>query len=691
MADRTYLIAADTGGTFTDVVAFDSSSGQISYGKALTNYSNLADGALEGLESAAVDLSHGLLFKHGTTHVINAFIQRNGAKTALVTTKGFSDLLEIGRGNRPVPFSLRYRRDPVLVARDLRFDVEERIDAKGEIVVALNEAELETLARRLEALGIEAVAVAFLNAYLNSAHEQRAVEILQERLPRAYVTSGSALSREWYEYERTSTAAANAYVGPKMRHYVDMFDARLKQRAFGGTFYMMGSNGGVLSTERSVKEPIALVESGPVGGCIGAARYAAELGIENVIAFDMGGTTAKCALVMNAQFDVQPLYYVGGYDHGFPLRTPVVDIVEVGAGGGSIAHIDPGGDFVVGPQSAGSEPGPVAFGRGGVEPTITDANLVLGRIGAGKFMSGRLSLDVDQARHAIRTNIAEPLGHGDADGVDTAAQGVLDLANIAMTNAIKEISIERGYDVREFALFVFGGSGPLFGCQLARALKIPRVIVPPHPGNFSCLGMLLAPIRVDLARTVVGAVSEDTLREAEAIFEALEDEARVTLERECKSGTMNSERSLEMRYRGQKHSVQVRIDRESAVETIVQKFDEIYSARYGHVNADCAIEIVGARLFMEGDVARPGLEALGGGGMNVGATQPVPSSRRSVYFPRPFSRVETDVWDRASLPVGFKIVGPAIIEEYSSTTVILPGDIAEVGKLGEISISCDLS
>lgn len=688
MANDTYLIAADTGGTFTDVVAFDSSDGSISYGKALTNYSNLADGALEGLEGSNVDLARGYLFKHGTTHVINAFIQRNGAKTALVTTRGFSDLLEIGRGNRPVPFSLRYRRDPVLVPRDLRFEVEERVDAKGAVIVPLDESGLEALATRFAALGIESVAVAFLNAYANSAHEQRAVEILQRLLPTAYVTSGSVLSREWYEYERTSTAAANAYVGPKMRHYVDMFDARLKERDFNGTFYMMGSNGGVLSTDRSIAEPIALVESGPVGGCIGAARYAAELGIDNVIAFDMGGTTAKCALVMNAQFDVQPLYYVGGYDHGFPLRTPVIDIVEVGAGGGSIAQIDQGGDFTVGPRSAGSEPGPVAFGRGGVEPTITDANLVLGRIGAGKFMGGRLSLDIDKARQAIRTKIAEPLGHGDGAGVDVAAQGILDLANTAMTNAIKEISIERGYDVREFALFVFGGSGPLFGSQLARALRIPRVVVPPHPGNFSCLGMLLAPIRVDLARTVIGEVSAETLRKAEAVFEELESEARVTLEHECGSGATTSERSLEMRYRGQKHSVQVRIGRDATIDAIMGKFDETYGSRYGHVNADCAVEIVGVRLFMEGDVARPDLAAFRSANP---VAAPKPSSRRSVHFPRPFNRIDTEVWDRASLPAGFRIAGPAIIEEYSSTTVILPGDVAEIGKLGEISIMCDLS
>lgn len=686
-----YLIAADTGGTFTDVVAFDSSIGTISYGKALTSYSNLADGALEGLKQADVDLAQGAIFKHGTTHVINAFIQRSGAKTALITTKGFSDLLEIGRGNRPVPFSLRYRRDPVLVPRDLRFEVDERIDAKGEVIVALDEEGLAQLADQIENLGVEAIAVAFLNAYINAAHEQRAIEILRERLPSIYVTSGSELSREWYEYERTSTAVANAYVGPKMEQYVRMFAHRLSERGFDGAFYMMGSNGGVLSTERSVAEPVALVESGPVGGCIGAARYAAELGFDNVIAFDMGGTTAKCALVMNAQFDVQPLYYVGGYDHGFPLRTPVVDIVEVGAGGGSIAHIDAGGDFKVGPQSAGSEPGPVAFGRGGTEPTVTDANLVLGRIGGGRFIGGRLNLDVDKAREAVREKVAQPLGYGEADGVDIAAQGILDLASIAMTNAIKEISIERGYDVREFALFVFGGSGPLFGCQLARELRIPHVIVPPHPGTFSCLGMLLAPIRVDLARTVVGEVSIETIAKASAVFSDLEVEARSTLERECGDGVqLNSERSFEMRYRGQKHSVQVRLDSDAApsVDQVMQKFNDIYSVRYGHVNPNCAVEIVAARLYMEGEVAKPALELLGA---TDAFAEPTPSSMREVYFPKPYGRIKTDVWNRASLPVGCKISGPAIIEEYSSTTVILPGDVAEVGKLGEILITCDLS
>lgn len=687
MVDRTLLIAADTGGTFTDVAAFDSSSGEIRYGKALTNYANLADGAIDGLNVADVDLARGFLFKHGTTHVINAFIQRSGARTALITTAGFADLIEIGRGNRPVPFSQKYRRDPVLVPRDRRFEVDERVDARGQVVVPLDEAALRTLADRLRALDIEAVAIAFLNAYVNPENERRAAAILTQCLPHAYVTSSTALSMEWYEYERTATAAANAYVGPKMQQYVDAFDTSLKSRSFSGTFYMMGSSGGVLPADRSIAEPVALVESGPVGGCIGAAQYAEALGLGKVIAFDMGGTTAKCALVMDGRFDVQPVYYVGGYDHGFPLRTPVIDIVEVGAGGGSIAHVDAGGEFKVGPRSAGSEPGPVAFGRGGVEPTVTDANLALGRIGAGVFLGGRLQLDVAAARDAIRTHVAQPLKYTNRDNVDVAAQGILDLANITMTNAIKEISIERGYDVREFALFAFGGSGPLFGSQLARALQIPRVVIPPHPGNFSCLGMLLAPIRVDLAKTIVGELSDTILARISAAFHELEESARATLARECGKGSIQGERSVELRYRGQRHSVRIQVAGATSAESLAAAFHDVYRQRYGHINESCAIEVVGVRVFMEGSVARPSLESLGPPRATASAQ---PSSFRSVYFPAPFNRVETPIWNRASLPAGHTIHGPAVIEEYSATTVILPGDTAVIGMLGEITITCDV-
>ncbi len=687
MSSRTHLIAADTGGTFTDIAVFDSIADRVHYGKALTNYTELADGALDGLDAAGVDIGKGLLFKHGTTHVINAFVQRFGARTALIATRGFRDMLEIGRGNRPVPFSLRYRREPVLVPRNLRFEIRERIDARGDVLEPIQLSDLDGIVERLKKENIEAVAVSFLNAYANSAHERQAVAYLQEKLPGLYITSGTALSNEWFEYERTSTAVANAYVGPKIQTYMEGFANKIVRRGFGGAFYMMGSNGGVLPPKRTVEEPVALVESGPVGGCIGAAAYATALGLPQVIAFDMGGTTAKCALIMDGQFDVQPVYYVGGYERGFPLRTPVLDIIEVGAGGGSIAWLDDTDALNVGPQSAGSEPGPVAFGRGGTEPTVTDANLVLGRISTGNFMSGRLKLDVEASHAVISGKIAGPLGYTGRGGADVAAQGILDLATVSMANAIKEISIERGHDIREFALFVFGGSGPLFASVLARSLGAGTVVIPPHPGNFSSLGMLLAGARIDLARTVVGEITSSFLAEVDRTLGEFEVTGQATLAGELGDAdtAVQFEYMLEMRYRGQKHTVRVPYAPGSSRESVLAGFEGVYQRRYGNLNRSCVVEILGARLGAEAAVPRPSLASLV---ENKGGANPQPASYRSVYFPEPAGRIRTPVWNRADLPIGFDIAGPAVVEEYSTTLLLQPGDRARVGQLGEITIDC---
>ncbi len=680
-----YMVAADTGGTFTDVAVYDAEAGQVRYGKTLTNYGDLVEGALDGLKGTDVQLDQALLFKHGTTHVINTFIQRTGAKTALLATRGFRDTLEIGRGNRPVPFALEYRRDEPLVPRTRRFEVAGRMDAQGQEIEPLDTAALEQLAEGFKRDGIEAVAISFINAYANPAHEEAATALLKRCLPGVYVTAGTLLTREWFEYERASTAAANAYVGSRMGSYIGTFDQRLRERGFAGTFYMMGSNGGVLSVARTLEQPVALVESGPIGGCIGAAAYAVALNMPKLIAFDMGGTTAKCALVQDGQFDIQPIYYVGGYDHGFPLKTPVLDIVEVGAGGGSIASVDARGILSVGPRSAGSEPGPVAFGRGGTEPTVTDANLALGRISGGSFMKGKLQLDTVGARAAIGQRVAAPLGFEGEHGIDAAAQGILDLATTTMATAIKEITIERGYDVREFGLFVFGGGGPLFGSILARSLRIPQVVVPPHPGNFATLGMLIAGARVDLSRTVVTAATGHALDLIWPAFVELEDSARHTLESELGAQQLRFDRSLEMRYRGQKHTVRVPFEADVDIDALVKRFEIIYKRRYGHANNN-AVEVLGIRLGAEADVPRPELADLIGEQTVAGT--PESSGRRSVYFPAPYGRIDVPVWRRDTLPAGFALDGPAVIEEYSSTTVLLPGDHATVGKLGEIIIKC---
>ncbi|HVA14656.1 MAG TPA: hydantoinase/oxoprolinase family protein, partial [Stellaceae bacterium] len=364
-----YVIAVDIGGTFTDLVAFDHESGRVVYTKSPTTYGNFVDGIIECLAKTKLSPAEARLVNHGTTLVINAIIQRQGSRAALITTKGFRDVLEIARGNRPDPFDLHYQRDEPLIPRERRLEVTERIGTGGEVVAALDESELRRLADRLAAEKIEAVAVSFMNAYANSAHEERAAAVLRDLLPGVYVTHGTDLYRGWYEYERTATVAANAYIGPQVSGYIKQLDGDLRGKGFVGTLLMMGSNGGVLSAERACRQPIALVESGPIGGCIGAAAYAEALGFANLISFDMGGTTAKCALVEDGRFSIDQTYYAGGSVRGFPIKSPVIDIIEVGSGGGSIAWLDDQNRLHVGPQSAGSMPGPVCYGHGGTEPT----------------------------------------------------------------------------------------------------------------------------------------------------------------------------------------------------------------------------------------------------------------------------------------------------------------------------------
>ena len=679
-----FLIATDTGGTFTDVAVYDRQTDKVTYGKTLTDYTNLIDGVLEGLKNTDAKLEETLVFKHGTTYVINTLLQRSGAKSALITTKGFGDSLEIGRGNRPIPFAMEYRRDRPLIDRKSRIEVKERIDYAGKVLVPLDLEQVRQIAQELKQEGYEAVAVSFINSYANPDHEEKTVALLRQLLPGVYVTCGTALTREWFEYERTSTAVANAYVGSRMSSYIDTFEMRLRERGFVGAFYMMGSNGGILSKGRAVEQPVALVESGPIGGCIGAAAYAKALNLSKVIAFDMGGTTAKCALVQDGRYEVQPVYYVGGYEYGFPLKTPVLDIIEVGAGGGSIASVDDSGRLTVGPHSAGSEPGPVAFGRGGIKPTVTDANLVLGRISMGSFLQGKLKLDRLAAFNAIRDNIAQPLGYQGDEGVDMAAQGILDLAAATMAGVIKQITIERGHDVREFVLFTFGGGGPLFASILARQLRIPKVIIPPHPGNFSTLGMLTAGARIDLSRMVVTEISTSALVKVVETFTTLEREARQTMKIELGVVNIRFDRSLEMRYRGQKHTVRVPFELGMDMDSVNEAFQQAYVVRFGHAN-NSPVEILEVRLGVEADVPAPELFNLTTNDKLADA-KPKPSCRREIFFPKPFGRIEVDVWQRDTLPIGFVILGPAVVEEFSSTTILMPGDKGTVCNLGEIFI-----
>lgn len=678
-----YAIAVDIGGTFTDLVAFDHATQKVLYAKSPTTYDNLVDGILDCFKKAGIKPAEASLVNHGTTLVINSLIQRKGATTALVTSQGFRDILEIARGNRPDPFDLHYQRDEPLIPRELRLEVAERMDSKGEVVTPLETAALKKLADEIKKLGVASVGIFFMNSYINPTHEESAADTLKELLPDTYVTFSTDLTREWYEYERCSTVAANAYVGPQVSTYIRQLDTDLKQQGFGGSLFMMGSNGGLLSAERTCRQPIGLVESGPIGGCIGASAYAEKLGFKNVVAFDMGGTTAKCALVENGRFSVNSVYYVNGYVKGFPIKSAVIDIVEVGSGGGSIAWLDSQKRVHVGPQSAGSTPGPVCYGRGGEDPTVTDANLVLGRLNPGNFLGGEMKLDVGAAERAVAEKIAGPLGYGGESGTIQMADGIISIATVIMAGAIRKISVEHGLDPRDFILFSYGGGGPLHSCALAHELSIPTVVIPPEPGNFSAIGMLLADARIDTSKTFVGILNEQTVPAMAEVYGAMEKEAQASLAQEFGTGDVFFEHHAEMRYRGQRHNIKVPVSGLKDAEQIRAAFERDYKRRYGHADAKAPAEFQALHLSAFARLKQPEIARL-----PRAAAKPQAAQKRKIYIGNAGGWLDAQIYHRDALEPGFKGAGPAVIEEYGSTTVVWPGDRFEIGALHEIRIHC---
>ena len=676
------FVGTDIGGTFTDLVGYDAGSGQLFFGKTLTDYDDFVAGVMRCFAEVKLAPAAIEILKHGTTQIINTLLERRGARTAIVTTAGFRDVVGIGRASRPIPFDLDYARNPPLVPRHLRLEVKERMDARGDVLIAPDPGEVDALAIRLRELNVEAVAVTFINAYRNPAHEQLVAELLRPRLPGVYVTTGSELSREWFEFERSATAAANAYVGPRAHSYIDRFAGAMSEAGFTGKFLFMGSNGGVLAPARAKQQPIALVESGPIGGCIGAAAYARQLGNEKLIAFDMGGTTAKCALIERNAFDVHSTYHVGGYEYGFPIQTPVLDIVEVGTGGGSIASVDRHGKLHVGPRSAGSTPGPAAFGRGGDEPTVTDANLVLRRIGGQTFLNGALPLDERLARNALTQRVAQPLGYADSDAARVVANGIVGLADMQMAMAIKEITIERGKDVRDFALFAFGGGGPLHAISLARELKIGRVIVPPEPGNFSALGMLLADARVDETRSFLLDLDDAAMPILREQVGELSEAVASVLARDFAGAEVSRHCHVEMRYKGQRHPIRVDINGTETQDALRALFLKAYRTRYGRADEAGAIELTSVHVVGFAHTEQPDLTRLHRAGMDLA---PAVSGTRQIWFGN--EAYSAPIYVRDRLRIGAEIEGPAVIEEFGSTTIIGPGDRLRVGELGEFHIA----
>jgi N-methylhydantoinase A len=674
-------IAVDIGGTFTDLVAIDN-QGEIYRSKSLTTPDDLARGIQDCLNAARIQVSEASFFVHGSTVTINAVLERKGARTGLITTKGFRDVYEIGRGNRPEGYNLFFKRPIPLVPRDLRLEVDERLYATGEVLKPLDDSSASAAIEALKAAGIESVAVCLLHSYANAAHEARLGQLLRRQFPEAYVSLSHEILREFREYERTSTTVLNSYVGPIVSRYLVSLEKRLSDSGFRGTFRVMQSNGGVMSAESAKKMPVTMMESGPVAGVIAAAHLGEALGCRHIISFDMGGTTAKASLIKDFHPEVTSSYYVGGYVSGHPMMLPVVDIVEVGNGGGSIAWIDPAGGIKVGPQSAGAAPGPACYGHGGTEPTVTDANLIVGRIDPEYFLGSGIRLQRERAVEAIAKKIANPLGLS----LEEAALGILTIANFNMSLAVRAVSVEKGYDPRDCVLVPSGGGGALHAMAIARELSVPRVIIPPMPAYFSAFGMLVADLKHDYVQTFVRELNETTGAELADAFAALETSAIETLTEEgAGKQQIVLRRFLDMRYRGQEYTLPVPLTEDLRTITdfgpIRSRFDELHQEHYGHSAPNEPVMMVNLRLSALGRFEN---------GLSI---SPVHQERdrgergkRPVIFDDRHPAVNCPIYLQSGLKAGDRLDGPAVIEELGATILLYPGDRMQVNEFGHLVI-----
>jgi N-methylhydantoinase A len=674
-------LAADIGGTFTDIAVFDDRIGRLTFGKALSTPQHLVDGISAGVDKAGSDYQSAGLFLHGSTIAINTILERTGAKAALITTDGFRDVYEIGRINRPDAYNLYFQKHEPLVERALRFEVKERVRADGSVFIPLDENALIALGDRIDRLGMDAVAIMFINCYANPAHEVRAKELLTQRHPRLFVTASHELSQEYREFERCSTAVANAYIGPKVRRYVGEIDAHIRKAGFSGSFLIVQSTGGLYEAEQAQTQCVRMLESGPAAGVIGTQALCRTLGIKNAIAFDMGGTTAKAGVIYKGEALTTGSALIGGYAKALPVQIAMMDIFEVGTGGGSIARVEDGA-LRVGPLSAGAEPGPACYGRGGEEPTVTDANLVLGRLGADRFLGGEMKLDVAAAERALQ-RVAKPLGMS----VTQAADGILRIASTAMSYAVKGVTTERGLDAGDFALVAYGGAGPLHAVAVAREIGMRNVIIPNAPGVFSAFGMLFSDLRYDYVRTHLMQLAEAPFDDIENVFRELEQQGRAAIAAtSIKPHQITVTRALDMRYVGQEHPVTVELPlsvfRGKDHAAIKQHFDDDHLQRYGTSAPDERAEIVSLRATIRGLMKKPPQEKIG-----KGASTPPKSAftgKRKAFFDGRFCDAPT--YRRAEFKAGNRISGPALIEEHASTTVLMPGDRMAVDAWGNLVI-----
>ncbi|MFL5068769.1 MAG: hydantoinase/oxoprolinase family protein [Xanthobacteraceae bacterium] len=681
------VVGVDIGGTFTDLVGCV--DGRIVTSKTSTVPADPTRGVAESLSLAGCAMPTLDELLHGSTIAINTVLEKKGARTALITTRGFRDTYAIGRGNRIEAFNLFFHRPTPLIPRELTFEVTERVNARGEVLVALAEDEVASLAKLFAAHKIEAVAVCLLHAYANPAHERRIGEMLRAADPDRFVTLSHEIVREYREYERTSTTAINAFVGPRVQGYLRRLEGFLRGEAFDGKINIMRSNGGVMSIALAQEQPVSMMESGPVAGMIGAGRLAGMLGLERAIGFDMGGTTAKASLITNGAPAIEEGYVIGGEASGQPMQLPVVDIVEVGAGGGSIAWCDAVGGIHVGPQSAGADPGPAAYGKGSLDPVVTDADLILGRINAERFLNGAMRLDRAAAERAVVGKLAGPLRLS----VPEAALGIVQIADAAMSLAVRAVSINKGVDPREAAMIAFGGAGPLHAVAIAREIFIPKVIVPKVPGTFSALGMLMAPWRQDFVRTLYGLLGALDEQAVMQVFSELEAAGR---QQAARDGIAERDAVFtflaDLRYVGQEHTIAIPVASPSLlcrdIAPLQAKFHAEHDQRYGQAAPDERLECVNVRLVVTAGKVDTLAEQWLAQAWQPEA--PVAEASRNVIFTDAARPVRTRVIWRPSLAAGARIEGPAVIEEPNATTLIHPGDVATVTEAGHLIIEVAL-
>lgn len=675
--DRNLRVAVDVGGTFTDVCIFDSRASTTRVAKVPSTPHDPMEAVVEGVRSAGVDLSEVALFSHGTTVATNALITREFPAAALVTTRGFRDVLEIRDGTKDELWDAYQDVGTPYIRRRDRYEVTERIDYAGEIITPLDEAGAREVARILRRKQIQTVAVCFMNSYVNRAHEQRMREILEEELPGVSVSTSSEILPEIFEYDRASTTVANAVLAPLVSGYVNRLEEQLRVDGYDGDLLLLHSGGGSMTPTMVERYPVRLAASGIAAGAIAVADIANRCGYPNAIGLDMGGTSTDISLVYDGEVRTTKQWQV---EYGFPISFPSIEVLTIGAGGGSLAWIDEAGSLRNGPTSAGAAPGPACYGRGGTEPTNTDANLVLGRLGSA-LVGGGLDLDAEAAEKAIRRVIADRL---DTD-TDTAASDIIQVANANMADAVRLLSIRRGYDPRDFVLVVCGGAGALHGAALAKELSIPTVVVPPHPGITSAQGCLLVDIRHDLSAMFQGLVTDVDTAELEREFVRLEREGLQRLEHEgVPADRMVLDRSISMRYAGQWRSLTVTAGGgEGFLAEAVERFHEEHERDYSFRRDNTPVEIYQIGLRAIGTTPKPQFPQH-----TVQTTEaPVPSTHRSVFFDELGERVATPVYDRDTLRYGARIEGPAIISQLDSTTVVPPSTTAVIDEWANIRIN----